>query len=58
MQLIKVTLEIEIPDEATHKDISDFVDVQYGECNGMKHDNPCVNSYEIVHHSWTKEVNQ
>lgn len=41
MKTIIVTLEIDVPDEATDKDITDFVDVEYGQCNSMKMDNPC-----------------
>lgn len=52
MQTIKVTIEVEVPDEATEKDISDWVDVQYGECNSMKKDNPCNASYEVQHAEW------
>ena len=29
---IIVTIEIDVPDEATDRDITDFVDVEYGQC--------------------------
>jgi hypothetical protein len=41
MRTITVTVEIDVPDSATAQDITDFVDVEYGQCNGMKMDNPC-----------------
>lgn len=42
MTTIKVTIEIDVPDNATKEDISEWVDVQYGECNSMRQDNPCI----------------
>lgn len=51
-RFIKITVEVEVPSTATDKDISDWVDVEFGECNGMKSDNPCMNNYEINHASW------
>lgn len=32
MKTITVTVEIDVPDNATDNDIADFVDVEYGEC--------------------------
>lgn len=53
MRTIIVTVELEVPDRATDKDISDFVDVEYGHCNGMKLDNPCRgDNAEIIEAKW------
>ncbi|MDC9624098.1 hypothetical protein PSI22_21340, partial [Xenorhabdus sp. XENO-7] len=52
MKIIRVTLDIEVPDDATDKDIHDFVDVAYGECNSMKKDNPVVKNYDVTDHEW------
>ncbi|ENT4608112.1 hypothetical protein ACFDWB_001035 [Salmonella enterica] len=52
MTTIKVTIEIDVPDNATKEDISEWVDVQYGECNSMKHDNPCIAGYEVYSAEW------
>ena len=43
MAYIKVTLEIEVPDSATSQDITEWVDVQYGECNSR-----CVQEVVMV----------
>ncbi|WP_176110247.1 hypothetical protein [Izhakiella australiensis] len=56
MKTIVITLEIDVPEYATDKDISDWVDVEYGQCNGMKLDNPCRGgATEIVNHTWKFE---
>lgn len=56
MQTIIVTVEIEVPDEATGKDISDFVDVEYGHCGSMKMDNPCRgDAVEVINAKWEWE---
>ncbi|WP_277971798.1 hypothetical protein [Pantoea agglomerans] len=56
MKTIIVTVELDVPHHATDKDISDFVDVEYGHCNGMKLDNPCRgDATEIVNHTWKFE---
>lgn len=56
MKSIIVTVEIDVPDEATDKDITDFVDVEYGQCNGMKMDNPCRgDAVEIFRATWKKD---
>lgn len=52
MKTIKVTIEIDVPESATAEDITQWVDVQYGECNDMKSDNPCAKSYDVVHAGW------
>jgi len=55
MQTIKVTIEIEVPDHATEKDISDFVDVEYGQVGGMKLDNPCRgDTTEVIEAKWKR----
>ena len=54
-QTITVTIEIEVPDIATEKDISDWVDVEYGECNSMSLDNPCQYNSEIISAIWEYE---
>lgn len=53
--VITVTLEVEIPASATQEDISDFVDVEFAQCGGMKLDNSCRDSFEIISHSWRAE---
>lgn len=56
MKTIIVTLEIDVPDSATDKDISDWVDVEYGQCGGQKLDNPCRgDATEIIDHTWKFE---
>lgn len=56
MKTIIVTVEIDVPDNATDKDITDFVDVEYGQVNGMKLDNPCRgDACEIIHAQWKHE---
>lgn len=52
MKLITVTVEIEVPDDATDEEISQWVDVEFGECNSMATDNPIIDSYEIIDHRW------
>lgn len=53
MQTIIITVEVEVPDNATNKDITDFVDVEYGHVNGMKLDNPCRgDACEIIEATW------
>jgi hypothetical protein len=53
---IEVTLVVEIPDVAEEKDIKDFVDVHFAECNSMQMNNPIQDNYEIVEHYW--EISQ
>ncbi|EIV7028739.1 hypothetical protein L9548_004745, partial [Salmonella enterica] len=56
MKTIIVTVEIEVPDEATQADITDFVDVEYGLCGGIKLTNPCRgDAVEVLSHSWKFE---
>lgn len=56
MKTIIVTVELEVPDAATDKDITDFLDVEYGHVNGMKLDNPCRgDASEIIHAEWKYE---
>ncbi|EHW3746247.1 hypothetical protein K1929_003862 [Salmonella enterica subsp. enterica serovar Pomona] len=53
MKTIIVTVEIEVPDEATQADITDFVDVEYGLCGGIKPTNPCCgDAVEVLSHNW------
>lgn len=52
MQTIIVTMEVNVPDNATKQDITDWVDVNFGERNSMKRDNPCINDYEVEHVEW------
>lgn len=54
-QTIIVTLEIEVPAEATQKDINDYVDVELAGVNSMKLDNPCDGNAEVVSHQWKYE---
>ncbi|EJZ5971014.1 hypothetical protein OIH43_004994 [Salmonella enterica] len=56
MKTIIVTVEIEVPDDATQADITDFVDVEYGLCGGIKPTNPCRgDAVEVLSHSWKFE---
>lgn len=60
MKEIKVTLIIEVPVEATDQDITDFVDVTYAGCNGMRLDNPVrlhdhKEGVDVIDHEWRKE---
>jgi len=53
VKTIRVTVEIEVPDHATVKDITDYVDVEYGQVNGMKLDNPCRgDAVEVIEAKW------
>lgn len=53
---IKVLVTIDVPIGATDKDISDFVDVEYGQRNGMKLDNPCRgDAVEVISAEWEIE---
>lgn len=53
MKTIIVTVEIEVPDEATQADLTDFVDVEYGLCGGIKSTTPCRgDAVEVLSHSW------
>jgi hypothetical protein len=53
---IIVTVEIDVPDDATDSDISDFVNVEYGQCGGMKMDNTCRgDAVEVVDATWEHE---
>ncbi|EKQ1969790.1 hypothetical protein P6115_003011 [Salmonella enterica] len=53
MKTIIVTVEIEVPDETTQADITDFVDVEYGLCGGIKPTNPCCgDAVEVLSHNW------
>lgn len=49
---ITVIMEIDVPISATDEDIKQWVDVEYGECNSMKPDNPCIDNYEVIHAGW------
>ncbi len=53
---IIITIDIDVPDHATDSDISDWVDVEYGQCGGQKLDNPCRgDATEVINHSWNFE---
>lgn len=53
---IIVTVEIDVPDQATNNDISDWVDVEFGQCGSQKLDNPCRGDMtEVTGHSWKFE---
>lgn len=49
---IKVTLEIEVPDDATDQDIKDWVDVELCSWNSMKASNPCIDGAEVFDCRW------
>lgn len=56
MRTIIVAVEIDVPDEATEKDISDFVDVEYGQCGSMKMNNPCRgDAVDVIDAKWDWE---
>ncbi|HGY4723308.1 TPA: hypothetical protein ACNV1G_004557 [Citrobacter amalonaticus] len=52
MKTVVVTLEIDVPDEATSKDISEYIDVEYAQCGSRRTDNPCIDKSELVYHTW------
>lgn len=53
MKVIEITVVLYVPDCATDTDIKDFVDVEYGECNCMKMDNPCRgDATEVIEAKW------
>ncbi|WP_210498734.1 hypothetical protein [Vibrio crassostreae] len=47
-KLIEITLTVEVPEEASSKDIKDWVDVEFRHVNSMKKDNPCIHGAEVV----------
>jgi len=55
-KVIVVTIEVEVPDEATDEQIHDFVCAQFGECGGMKLDNPCRINYDVIDTHWEDVV--
>lgn len=50
---MKREIAITVIIDATNKDITDFVDVEYGQCNSMKMDKPCRgDNTEVIHATW------
>lgn len=49
---IKVTLDIEVPDNATEQDITEWVDVTLCGWNSMKQENPCLRDSEVIDGDW------
>ena len=49
---ITVTLEIEVPDDATDQDIKEWVDVELCSWNSMKVSNPCIDGAEVCDCHW------
>ena len=49
---IEITVTALVPKDATDADITDWVDVTFGECGRMATDNPCDKDYEIEQASW------
>ncbi|CAH7425311.1 conserved hypothetical protein [Vibrio chagasii] len=49
---IEVTMTIEVPSEATDKDIQDWVHVELERVNSMKQDNPCIDGADPIDSSW------
>jgi len=47
-----MTLDVEVPDEATEKDIQDYLDVAFCGWNSMKTDNPCKDETEVIDMHW------
>jgi len=54
MKYITVIVEVEVPDNATDEDITQWVDVEFGECNSMASDNPIIDNYEIFSARWKR----
>ncbi len=51
-KVIEVKLTINVPDEASDKDIKDWIDVELCGWNSMKCDNPCIDGAEVVDFEW------
>lgn len=54
MKYITVIVEVEVPDSASDEEISQWVDVEFGECNSMASDNPIIDNYEIFSARWKR----
>ena len=52
MKTVKVYLEMDVPEEATDKDVMDYIDVEFARVNSMKTDNPCIDEAEVVDRDW------
>ena len=52
MKTVKVIIELEVPDEATDQDITDYIDVEFCWWNSMKTDNPCRDNAEVIDMEW------
>ena len=55
MKTVLITLEMEVPDEATDQDITDYIDVEFCWINSMKIDNPCKDKAEVTAMLWEHE---
>ena len=52
MRSVRLTIDIEVPSEATGDDIEDYVDVNFCGWNSMKMDNPCIDGSEVIDMHW------
>lgn len=52
MKFITVRVEVEVPGDASDEEISQWVDVEFGECNSMDSDNPIIDNYEVFSARW------
>lgn len=55
MKFITVNVEVEVPDDATDEEITQWVDVEFGECNSMASDNPIIDNYDILSARWSHD---
>lgn len=55
MKFITIVVEAEVPEHASSDEISQWVDVEFGECNSMAVDNPIIDNYEILSAKWKPE---
>jgi hypothetical protein len=49
---ITVTLSVEVPDNATEQDITEWVNVELSSFGEMKQGNPCIDNAEVVANQW------
>jgi hypothetical protein len=52
-KVIEVKLTIEVPDNASNKDVKDWIDVELCHWNSMKRDNPCIEGAFVIDMEWS-----
>lgn len=55
MKTVIVNLTLEVPDNATDKDIQDYIDVEFCWWGGMQLDNTCRELSNVVEMEWKHE---